>query len=157
MNIRLSSHLILEIIPKFIMLLRRGRKLTLHGGGQQRKHYLYVGDAANALNALLHNGVNGQVYNLGSKDEISNRDISGALVHYVISPGSESPSDDSTLDSWIETVPGRPYVDSGSRLDCSKLQALGWDQKVGWEEGLERTVGWYSAYGDTWWGDIGQT
>lgn len=139
------------------MLLRRGRKLTLHGGGQQRKHYFYVSDAANALNALLHNGVSGEVYNLGSKDEISNRDISGALVNYVISPGSDSSSDDSSLDSWIEAIPGRPYVDSSSRLDCSKLQALGWEQKVGWEEGLRRTVSWYSAYGDTWWGDIRQT
>lgn len=138
------------------MLLRRGRKLTLHGGGHQRKHYLYVGDAANALNVLLHKGVAGEVYNLGSKDEISNRDISGALIKYVIKANDNSSSEDVSLDHWIETVPGRPYVDSGSCLDCRKLQALGWGQKVGWEEGLERTVDWYSAYGDTWWGDIGQ-
>lgn len=139
------------------MFLRRGRKLTLHGGGHQRKHYLYVGDAANALNALLHNGAASEVYNLGSKDEISNLDISGALINYVIAPSSDSSSVDSGIDNWIETVPGRPYVDSGSRLDCGKLQALGWEQKVGWEEGLRRTVGWYSAHGDTWWGNIEQT
>ena len=138
------------------MLLRHGRKLTVHGGGHQRKCYLYVGDAANALNTLLHCGVAGEVYNLGSDDNISIREISATLLNYVNPPGSDSSSEDSNLDGWIQTTSGRPYLDSGSRLDCGKLQALGWRQKVGWEEGLRRTVGWYSAYGETWWGNIGQ-
>ena len=139
------------------MLLRRGQKLTLHGGGHQRKRYLYAGDAANAFNILLHRGVSGEVYNLGSYDEISNRDLSATLLDYVNPPGSDSSSENSSLDAWIQTMPGRPYVDSGTRLDCEKLRALGWEQKVGWEEGLRRTAAWYSAHGDTWWGNIEKT
>ncbi|KAL9126724.1 MAG: hypothetical protein Q9217_004269 [Psora testacea] len=144
-----------KIIPKFIMLLRKGLKLTLHGGGLQRKRYLYAGDAVNAFNVILHKGSNGDIFNLGSYDEISNRNLSARLIDIVNLPGSDSSSGKrSNLDAWIRTVPGRPYVDSGSRLDCSKLRSLGWDQKVGFDEGLQRTVEWYSAYGDTWWGDI---
>ena len=145
-----------EIIPKFIMLLQRGLKLTLHGGGYQRKRYLYAGDAANAFNVILHQGVGGEIYNLGSPDEISNRDLCAILLEHVNPSGSDSSSDASSLDDWIQTTPGRPYVDSGNRLDCSKLRSLGWDQKIGFDEGLQRTVDWYSAHGDTWWGDIGK-
>lgn len=143
-----------EIIPKFIMLLQRGLKLTLHGGGHQRKRYLYAGDAANAFNIILHQAVGGDIFNLGSPDEISNRDLCAILLEHVNPSGSDSSSDSSSLDEWIQTTPGRPYVDSGNRLDCSKLRSLGWDQKIGFDLGLQRTVKWYSAHGETWWGDI---
>lgn len=146
-----------EIIAKFTMLLRHGFKLTLHGGGFQRKRYLYAGDAANAFNVILHKAVSGDIFNPGSYDEISNRDLSARLIDLVTSPSSDSSSGESTnLEDWIKTVPGRPYADSGSLLDCGKLRNLGWDQLVGFEEGLRRTVEWYSAYGDCWWGDIGK-
>ena len=147
------------------MLLQHGQKLTLHGGGQQRKRYLYAGDAANAFNVILHKATAGEVYNLGSYDEISNRDLAAKILACVGRPGGGGGSSDSSseseeassLDAWIQTVPGRPYVDSGSGLDCEKLRGLEWEQKVGWEDGLGRTVKWYSAHGDTWWGDLGKT
>ncbi|KAG7002089.1 dTDP-4-amino-4,6-dideoxygalactose transaminase [Physcia stellaris] len=142
-----------KIIPKFIMLLQHREKLTMHGGGTQRKRYLYAGDAANAFNVLLHRGVAGKIYNLGSSTQISNRDLGATLLNYVNLGGSDSSSDSSSLDSWIETVPGRPYADSNSGLDCRKLKALGWEPRVPWEEGLRRTVEWYARFGDTWWKD----
>lgn len=139
------------------MLLQYGQKLTLHGGGQQRKRYLYAGDAANAFNTILHKAAAGEVYNLGSYDEISNRDLAAKILECISPPDSDSSSEDVSLDAWIQTMPGRPYEDSGSGMDCEKLRALGWEQKVGWEEGLSRTVEWYSAHGKTWWGDLGKT
>ena len=140
-----------EIIPKFIMLLQHREKLTLHGGGMQRKRYLYAGDAANAFNVLLHRGIAGEIYNLGSSNQISNRDFAATLLDYVNLGSSDSSSDSLTLDLWIETMPGRPYTDSNSGLDCKKLRGLGWEPHVSWEEGLRRTVEWYSRFGDTWW------
>ena len=143
-----------EIIPKFIMLLRRGQKLTLHGGGHQRRRYLYAGDAANAFNVVLHNSQNGDIFNLGaSTDEITNRDLSARLVK-IINPASSDSSSGESLDEWITTLPGRPYADSGSKLDCAKLRALGWQPSVGFDEGLKRTAEWYAQHGDSWWGDI---
>ena len=143
------------------MLLRRGLKLTLHGGGFQRKRYLYAGDAANAFNVILHRGIKGDIFNLGSCDEISNRDLAAYLVDLANPPGSDSSSGgsspSSSLDAWITTMPGRPYADSGSGLDCTKLRSLGWEQKVSFEQGLRRTFDWYAVYGDTWWGDLSKS
>ena len=108
------------------MLLQHGQKLTLHGGGHQRKRYLYAGDAANAFNTILHKATAGEVYNLGSYDEISNRDLAAKILECVRPPGGDPSGGGASLDAWIQTVPGRPYTDSGSGLDCEKLRALGW-------------------------------
>ena len=69
-----------EIIPKFIMLLQRKQKLLVHGDGSPTRRYLYAGDIADALDTILHKGVIGQVYNIASKDEISNTDICHRLL-----------------------------------------------------------------------------
>jgi len=137
-----------EIIPKFIMLLRHGHKLTLQGAGDGKRRYLYVGDAVNAFNLLLHKGVHGETYNLGSYDEVSHRQLCETLLETVKPPSY----DGSDVESWIDRRPARPYTDFGSTMDVSKLRALGWDKNVSFEEGLKRTVEWYTAHGDTWWG-----
>lgn len=131
------------------MLLRHGQKLPLQGAGDGSRRYLYAGDAANAFNVLIHKGTSGETYNLGSYDEVSHRKLCETLLELVKPPGYDS----SGVEAWIDRKPGRPYVDSGSTMDVSKLRALGWDQKVSFDEGLKRTVQWYFAHGDTWWGD----
>ena len=138
------------------MLLRHKLKLTLQGGGFQRKRYLYVGDVANAFNVILHRGKHGDVFNLGSDDEISNRDLAARLIDIVNPDGdSSSPNGDQVgIDAWIKAMPGRPYVDSGAGLDCRKLQALGWEPQVSLDMGLKRTADWYAVHGDSWWSDI---
>ena len=143
------------------MLLQRGLKLTLHGDGHSCKGYLYAADAANAFNAILHRGKNGEIFNLGARTEISNRKLSAWLVDMVDIPrssGSSSSSRDSSsdkpLDAWIKTVPGRPYVERSSRLDCGRLEALGWTQNVGLDAGLRMTIDWYATHGEDWWGDV---
>ena len=131
------------------MLLRHGQKLPLQGAGDGSRRYLYVGDAANAFNVLLHKGVAGETYNLGSYDQVSHRELCETLLALVKPPGY----DKSGVEAWIDRKPGRPYVDSGSNMDVSKLRALGWEQNVSFAEGLKHTVQWYFAHGDTWWGD----
>lgn len=138
------------------MLLHRNLKLPLQGSGSQHRRYLYAGDAANALNILIHRGAGGSVYNLGSSDDITNRSLCTTLLKLIRPPGYDDGGD---KEAWIEAAPGRPVVGrgQGSAMDCSKLRALGWEQKVGLEEGLRRTVEWYAVHGETWWGDVGET
>ena len=104
------------------MLLRQSFKLTIHGGGFQRKRYLYAGDAANTFNIILHKAGNRDIFNLGSYDEISNRDLSARLADLVASNSSSGESAD--LEAWIKTIPGRPYADSGSSLDCEEVRSF---------------------------------
>ncbi|KAK4151519.1 hypothetical protein C8A00DRAFT_35848, partial [Chaetomidium leptoderma] len=61
-----------KIIPKFTCLLARHKPVVLHGDGSPTRRYLYAGDAADAFDTILHRGQLGQIYNVGSHDEISN-------------------------------------------------------------------------------------
>jgi dTDP-glucose 4,6-dehydratase len=55
-----------KLIPKFIYRLSRKQKLPLHGGGQARRSFLFVEDAARAFDLVLHKGVPGEAYNIGA-------------------------------------------------------------------------------------------
>lgn len=110
-----------EIILKFIMLLRHDHKLTLQGAGDGKRRYLYVEDVVNAFNLLLHKGVHGETYNLGSYDEVSHRQLCETLLE-TVKPSSYDGSD---VEAWIDRRPARPYNDFGSTMNVSKLRALG--------------------------------
>ena len=139
-----------EIIPKFIMLLQRKQKLLVHGDGSPTRRYLYAGDIADALDTILHKGVIGQVYNIASKDEISNTDICHRLLG-MFGISRQSPSE---LEKWVEHTPDRPFNDQRYATDGSKLAALGWEPKMDFDQGLRTTVDWYRRFGEVWWGDI---
>lgn len=116
------------------------------------RRYLYAGDAANAFNTIFHCGTAGEIYNVGSRDEISNRDLCLALVKLVDPPINGH----SASDGWIQCTADRVNFDRGSGVNDSRLRSLGWEQKVSLEEGLRRTVDWYLTHGETWWGDLGK-
>ena len=48
------------------------------------------------------------------------------------------------VEDYVETVADRDFNDLRYDIDTSKLQALGWAQKVDFDEGFQKTVEWYS-------------
>lgn len=139
-----------EIIPKFACLLNRGRPVVLHGDGSPTRRYLYAGDAADAFDTILHKGHLGQIYNVGSSDEVSNLELCGKILTSMGIP--HATSDESRR--WVKYTHDRPFNDRRYAVDGTKLRKLGWEQKTSIEEGLQTTVDWYRRFGETWWGDI---
>jgi dTDP-glucose 4,6-dehydratase len=139
-----------EIIPKFACLLNRGQPVVLHGDGTPTRRYLYAGDAADAFDTILHKGTIGQIYNVGSYDEISNLTLCSKLLTCLNIPHSTQED----LHRWIKHTHDRPFNDRRYAVDGTKLRKLGWDQKTSFEKGLAITVDWYRKYGERWWGDI---
>lgn len=132
------------MIPKFINLLQRGKPLWIHGDGQNTRRYLYAGDAADAFDTILHKGEIGQIYNVDSRDEISNLDLASKLLErFGVA--------DTT--SAIQHTRDRPFNDMRYAVDGSKLRKLGWKPRVSFEEGLANTVAWYGRFSG-WWGPI---
>ena len=132
------------------MLLQRQQKLLLHGDGSPTRRYLYAGDIVDALDTIFHKGVIGQIYNIASKDEISNIDICHKLLDIVGLP-HQTPDD---LEQRVQRTEDRPFNDQRYATDGSKLAALGWQPKMSFDEGLKKTVDWYRRFGEVWWGDI---
>ena len=130
--------------------MNRERPVVLHGDGTPKRRYLYAGDAADAFDTILHKGQLGEIYNVGSYDEISNLELCSKLLALMKIPQDTSEQ----VRKWIKYTHDRPFNDRRYAVDATKLRNLGWDQKTTFEEGLKTTVDWYTRFGETWWGDI---
>lgn len=124
--------------------------MVLHGDGTPTRRYLYAGDAADAFDIILHKGQVGQVYNVGSHDEVSNLDLCVILLDLK----GISHRTTEELRRWIKYTHDRPFNDQRYAVDATKLRALGWEQKTSLADGLRLTVDWYREFGESWWGDI---
>ncbi|KAL0399509.1 UNVERIFIED_CONTAM: trifunctional UDP-glucose [Sesamum radiatum] len=132
-----------KLIPKFILLAMRGKTLPIHGDGSNVRSYLYCEDVAEAFEVVLHKGEVGHVYNIGTKKERRVIDVAKDICKlFNMDP-----------DKSIEFVENRPFNDQRYFLDDQKLKNLGWSERTTWEEGLKKTMEWYTSNPD-WWGDV---
>jgi UDP-glucose 4-epimerase len=126
-------------------LLLTGQPLTIFGDGEQRRDFTYVDDAVRAfLLAATHEEAAGQVYNLGSDEVVSLRDLAELLVG-VAGEGSFE---------LVPFPPDRKAIDIGDYYgDFSRIRgSLGWEPRIGLEEGLARSVAFYRRHGAEYWG-----
>ncbi|XP_019197573.1 PREDICTED: trifunctional UDP-glucose 4,6-dehydratase/UDP-4-keto-6-deoxy-D-glucose 3,5-epimerase/UDP-4-keto-L-rhamnose-reductase RHM1-like [Ipomoea nil] len=132
-----------KLIPKFILLAMKGERLPVHGDGTNVRSYLYSDDVAEAFDVILHKGVIGHVYNIGTRKERRVLDVAEDVCKLFGRSSKEA----------IETVHDRPFNDKRYFLDDQKLKQLGWEETTPWEEGLKKTLEWYTNHSD-WWGGV---
>eukprot|EP00466_Bigelowiella_natans_P004736 jgi/Bigna1/54005/estExt_Genewise1Plus.C_270076 len=131
-----------KLIPKFIYRMERKQKLCVHGKGSPRRSYLYVEDAAAAYETVLFKGQIGEIYNVGTKDEISVLEVTKAIIGAYGLKKEE--------DKWIEFVADRHFNDQRYYISVQKLEELGWKPKVSFEDGIKRTIDWYKSNTEHW-------
>lgn len=120
-------------IPTFVRQALAGEPVTVSGDGSQTRSVCYVDDLVRGVLALADSDVPGPV-NLGNPSE---RTVLRIAQDVIAACGSTSP---------VELVP-RPEDDPRVRRpDTSRArELLGWEPRVGWDEGLARTVEWFRA------------
>lgn len=60
------------VVPRFVQAAMNGQPIRVYGDGMQSRCFGYVGDVVNAITALMeHPGAIGQIFNIGSNEEIS--------------------------------------------------------------------------------------
>ncbi|MCP4230513.1 MAG: dTDP-glucose 4,6-dehydratase [bacterium] len=128
-----------KLIPLFITNIIEEKKLPVYGDGKQVRDWLYVMDNCSAIDKVLREGAEGEVYNVGGDNEYENI--------YVIRKLLELMDADESL---IEYVTDRPAHDRRYSLDSSKTKELGWTPETGFDSGLEATVKWYLGNPDWW-------
>lgn len=119
----------------------------LHGDGSNTRRYLFAGDAADAFDTILHRGKLGEIYNVDSSDEISNRDLAFKLLGLFGHP-------EEVQRQKIYFTQDRPFNDKRYAVNGDKLRNIGWEQNTMFEDGIRTTVEWYKKFGTSWWGDI---
>lgn len=121
-----------KLIPKFITLLNKGLPCPIHGKGLEKRSFIYVDDVVNAFDVILHYGKIGEIYNIGTDEEISNIDVAKKLLELY-----------GETEDKLYYVENRCFNDLRYTLNTSKLNNLGWNVSVDFDEGLKRTIEWY--------------
>lgn len=116
-----------KLIPKFIQKAEKSEKLPVYGDGTNTRDWLYVKDNCRAIDLLLREGQTGEIYNIGANQFKQNIEVTKKILDLV---GAD--------DSLIEFVEDRKGHDQRYAIDSSKIRALGWRPKVGFEEGLKK-------------------
>ncbi|MEU3729623.1 UDP-glucuronic acid decarboxylase family protein [Streptomyces sp. NPDC033538] len=119
-------------VPTFIAQALDGMPLTVAGDGGQTRSLCYVDDTVDGVLALAASGESGPM-NIGGTDEITMLELARRVVELT---GSGSRI------RFVE----RPVDDPGRRKPDTTLarERLDWQPRVGWSEGLERTIGWFA-------------
>lgn len=127
-----------KVVPLFITNALNDQPLPLYGDGQQRRDYQYVMDHCDAVDLVLHQGVIGEAYNIGTGFEMTNAAMVEILLDELGKPHS-----------LIQHVEDRLGHDRRYCLNVDKIMALGWEPDYTHEQAIRATVRWY--VNNRWW------
>ncbi|MCK1798032.1 dTDP-glucose 4,6-dehydratase [Streptomyces sp. XM4193] len=128
-----------KVIPLFVTRLTDGRKVPLYGDGGNVRDWIHVDDHCRAIRLAAELGEPGEVHHIAGTAELTNLELTERLLA-------------ATGSGWerVERVTDRKGHDRRYSLDDSRLRALGYRPRVGFDEGLAETVAWYTANRDWW-------
>ena len=111
------------VITKFLERARRGLPPVIYGDGEQTRDFVHVGDVARFVETVLERGASG-VFNVGTGRAVSVRELAGLVMRLA------------GLNGEPAYAPPRPGDIKHSVADITKARSLGWEPRVGIEEGL---------------------
>jgi CDP-glucose 4,6-dehydratase len=121
-----------RLVPNSILRILRGEKPMIYTGvAKYKRELIYVGDVCKAYAMLVEDGVPGHIYNIGINQFHTIQEIVEQISDLM---GSEG------IDIVEKDFPEIPY----QWMDGAKLMALGWKPAVDLEEGLRRSIAWYT-------------
>jgi len=131
-----------KVIPLFVTNAVDNLQVPLYGDGLQVRDWLHVLDHCRAVDFLIEQGQNGEVYNVGGGNDVRNVDLTKRILELT-----------ERGESLIRHVPDRQGHDRRYALDTSKLRQLGWAPREAFDTGLAATVDWYRR-NEWWWRPI---
>jgi len=127
-----------KVVPLFVTNALNDDPLPLYGDGLYERDYQYVRDHCAGIDRILHYGLSGEVFNIGSGEETKAVELATMICDILRKPYS-----------LICHVEDRPGQDRRYSLDCTRIVALGWTPESNTRQALEQTVRWYVE--NRWW------
>ena len=150
-----------KLIPLVIKNILEGKRLPVYGKGTNVRDWLYVEDHCKAIDLVVRNGKNGEVYNVGGHNEKQNIEIVRLIIDTIRQIMETEPEYRKMLkkkeldengqiridwinESLITFVKDRLGHDQRYAIDPSKISRdLGWLPETKFEDGIVKTVRWY--------------
>jgi dTDP-glucose 4,6-dehydratase len=130
-----------KLIPLLISNAMAGIPLPIYGDGLNVRDWIHVRDHCAAIDAALHHGKEGEVYNVGARQELPNLEVARRILRAL--------HKDESLITYVQDRPGH---DRRYAIDSSKIETeLSWKARTTFDVGLQETIEWYR--GNTAWID----
>ena len=149
-----------KLIPLIINNILKGKSLPVYGEGLNVRDWLYVEDHCKAIDMVVREGREGEVYNVGGHNEMKNIDIvkltiktihdmmeADKSLRKILKKQEKDANGDITID-WINNalithVPDRLGHDARYAIDPTKIKnELGWYPETMFAEGIVKTIKW---------------
>lgn len=127
-----NSHVLPAMMRRFHEAKRDGlASVTIWGTGTPRREFLHVDDLADACVFLMKTYSSPEIVNVGVGEDLPILELAKLVARAVGFEGA------------IHTDPTKPDGTPRKLMDVSRLSQLGWKAKIGLEEGVRGTYGWY--------------
>lgn len=132
-----NSHVLPALIRKFHEAKATGAaEVVVWGSGMPRREFLHVDDLADACLFLMQRYDDERIVNVGVGADVSILELA-ELVQRVVG-----------FEGRIVLDPDKPDGTPRKLLDVSRLTALGWQARIGLEDGIRETYRWFLAHVD---------
>lgn len=122
-----------KFLPLAISNALNDQPIPVYGDGLNVRDWIYVDDHCRGILLALQKGYPGSLYNFGARNERRNIEVVKSLLDLIGKPHS-----------LLRFVKDRPGHDRRYAIDPVLAETeLGWKPKLTWEEGLNKTIGWY--------------
>jgi dTDP-glucose 4,6-dehydratase len=130
-----------KAVARWTIRALEGQRLPVWGDGGQVRDWMYVDDACEAIRLVLDRGQPGQVYNIGPQAGArSNLEVARTIAATAGDTGAS-----------VDLVGyDRPGHDRRYAVESARMRELGWTPRVGFDEGIARTVSWYRDHAGWW-------
>jgi GDP-L-fucose synthase len=130
-----NSHVLPAMMRRFHEAKRDGlASVTIWGTGTPKREFLHVDDMADASVFLMKSYSSPEIVNIGVGEDLPILALAELVARAVGYEGA------------ILTDSSKPDGTPRKLMDVSRLHALGWKAKIGLEEGVRGTYGWYLAH-----------
>lgn len=131
-----------KLIPLTISRVLNDESVPVYGNGKNVRDWLHVLDHCSAIDLVMHEGINGEVYNVGGHNERTNLEVVKTIIETL-----------GKSEDLIEYVTDRLGHDKRYAIDPTKLEQLGWNPTYTFETGIAQTIQWY-VDNKKWWEQI---
>lgn len=155
-----------KLIPLIINNILEGKKLPVYGKGENVRDWLYVEDHCKAIDLVVREGRDGEVYNVGGHNEMKNINIVKLTIktihdmmaenkdlRHVLKKQVKDANGDIDI-SWINEdlitfVTDRLGHDQRYAIDPTKIkEELGWYPETKFADGIVKTIKWNLEHQD---------